>query len=592
MTHSQSDQAGDASSPKSSAPKRSQPHRGLLIGAGYFSDFHLDAWRRMPSAEIVCVCDLDQQRARESAARHGVPDSCQDVNEALARDDIDFIDIATGPTERLELVRAVLRQNLPVICQKPLANDFATAKQIIDLATQRNNVFMVHENFRFQPWHREIKRLIAEGVVGQRIHQINMRTRLGDGWGEDAYLSRQPYFRTMPRLLIHETGIHFIDTFRYLLGDVERCSARLHRHNDQIAGEDAGTLTLEFAGGATAIWDANRFNESTADDPRYTFGEMTVEGSGGTLRLDHDGTIRIQPLGEAESVHQYTKSHEGFAGDCVLACQQHFIDVIEGRTTCETAPDEYVKSLRVVEAAYESSRSGHPVNMRNFMADNGGVATSSSRRVIDLSLPINESLPNASIEPCKTIAADGWNATTIQLYSHCGTHMDAPKHFIDDAATLEQQTLSTCIGPARLVDLPDTPPSHAITVNDVHNAIGAVHEGDRLLFRTGWSERFGTPAYRDQLPRISLSLAEWLVQHKVALIGVEPPSVANVLDIAELTEVHQTLFRGGVVIVEGLTNLDQIQTNDFEFVALPLRIEGGDGCPVRAVAIVDESEAS
>ena len=71
----------------------------------------------------------------------------------------------------------------------------------------------------------------------------------------------------------------------------------------------------------------------------------------------------------------------------------------------------------------------------------------------------------------------------------------------------------------------------------------------------------------------------------MALIGVEPPSVADVNDLAELTEVHQTLFRGGVVIVEGLANLDQITQPEVEFIALPLKISGGDGCPVRAIAI-------
>jgi kynurenine formamidase len=106
-----------------------------------------------------------------------------------------------------------------------------------------------------------------------------------------------------------------------------------------------------------------------------------------------------------------------------------------------------------------------------------------------------------------------------------------------------------------------------------------------LLFRTDWSKRVGTPEYRDELPRISIELAHWLVARGVALIGVEPPSVADVNNIAELTEVHQVLFRGGVVIVEGLANLDRLTASEVEFIALPLNIVDGDGCPVRAIAI-------
>jgi kynurenine formamidase len=123
------------------------------------------------------------------------------------------------------------------------------------------------------------------------------------------------------------------------------------------------------------------------------------------------------------------------------------------------------------------------------------------------------------------------------------------------------------------------------TVADLTKAIGEVYPGDRLLFRTDWHKRFGSPEYRDELPRVSLELAEWLVERRVAMIGVEPPSVADVNNMRELTEVHQTLFHGGVLIVEGLANLDKITNHEVEFIALPLNIVGGDGCPVRAIAI-------
>jgi kynurenine formamidase len=106
-----------------------------------------------------------------------------------------------------------------------------------------------------------------------------------------------------------------------------------------------------------------------------------------------------------------------------------------------------------------------------------------------------------------------------------------------------------------------------------------------LLFRTDWHKRYGTPEYRNELPRISLALAHWLVERRVAMIGVEPPSVADVNNMQELTEVHQTLFRGNVLIVEGLAHLDQITSQTVEFIALPMKITGGDGSPVRAIAI-------
>lgn len=550
--------------------------RGVLIGAGYFSDFHLDAWRRLPGAEILCICDLNEDKARQAAAKYDIPNICTDPQEALQLDGIDFVDIATPPEARLELISLALRRALPVICQKPLAADFSTAKQIIGLASASPAPFMVHENFRFQPWYREIKALLQSGIIGTRLHSLNMRSRMGDGWGDQAYLSRQPYFRQMPRLLVHETGVHFVDTFRYLAGEIVECSASLRRLNPAIAGEDSGRLSFRFQSGAEAVWDANRYNESLSDDFRYTFGELLVEADGGSLWLAFDGSIRIKKLGQPHYLHDYQPSRQGFGGDCVYACQQHFLDVLDGQAVCETSPQEYEKSLRVVEALYASSRRNRPVSLHTSLQKSG--------RIIDLSLPVSNSLPGAEVRPAKLLAVDGWNATTLTLYSHAGTHMDAPLHFLPAGASLDQQNLAACCGPARLVHLTGVQPRQLLTVQDVEAAIGPVYPGDRLIFRTGWSERFGTPAYRQQLPRISLELAHWLVAQQVALIGVEGPSVADVNNLAELTEVHQTLFLGGIVIVEGLTNLHQITEPDFEFIALPLNISGGDGCPVRAIA--------
>jgi kynurenine formamidase len=83
----------------------------------------------------------------------------------------------------------------------------------------------------------------------------------------------------------------------------------------------------------------------------------------------------------------------------------------------------------------------------------------------------------------------------------------------------------------------------------------------------------------------SAGLAKWPVERQVALIGVEPPSVADVNAMPELTEVHQILFRGNVAIVEGLAHLDQLRHDEVEFITLPLKVAKGDGSPVRAIAI-------
>jgi predicted dehydrogenase len=185
----------------------------------------------------------------------------------------DFVDIITPPATHLSLTRLAAARGVHVLCQKALAASADEAVLIVEEAERAGIRLMVHDNFRFQPWHREARALIARGAIG-RLHSIACRTRMGDGWQPDAYLSRQPYFRSMPQLLIFETGVHFVDVYRSLAGEVSAVFARLRRMNPDIAGEDAGIVVFQFASGALGTWDANRYNESTSSDPRYTFGEF------------------------------------------------------------------------------------------------------------------------------------------------------------------------------------------------------------------------------------------------------------------------------------------------------------------------------
>ena len=210
-----------------------------------------------------------------------------------------------------------------------------------------------------------------------------------------------------------------------------------------------------------------------------------------------------------------------------------------------------------------------------------------TRRIVDLTLTMDRHMRGVDIRPVRILETDGWNTTTLSLYSHCGTHLDAPRHFLPGGRGVEDQELAVCLGPARVIDLTPVTPHQQIVPGDLQRAAGQVEPGDRLLLRTDWHQRYGTPEYRDALPRISLELAQWLVERRVALVGVEPPSVADVNNRQELIEVHQTLLGGNILVVEGLAHLDQLVSSVVEFIALPLKVRGGDGSPVRAIALED-----
>jgi predicted dehydrogenase len=335
--------------------------KGVAIGAGYFSQFHFDAWSRLDDVELAAICDLDREKAEQAAHRHGVRKCYHDFEEMLDAEAPDFVDIITRPDSHLALTRQAAERGIAIICQKPLCPTFSEAKELVATAATSGVPLMVHENFRFQPWYREIDCLLRNHTIGDRLHTISVRCRTGDGWQPDAYLARQPYFRDMERFLIFETGVHFIDTFRFLAGEIEGVYASLRKLHSEIAGEDAGMVLFEFSSGAQGIWDANRFNEPNVEDPRYTFGEVLVEANGGSIRLYADGRLTVQSLGEAERIHDYAHVKRNFASDCVLATQKHFVRCLRESCPFETSGEDYLRTLAVQEAVYESAASRQPV---------------------------------------------------------------------------------------------------------------------------------------------------------------------------------------------------------------------------------------
>lgn len=337
--------------------------KGVCIGAGYFSQFHFEAWQRMNDVLITGICDTQEGRAEKVRQTYGFKNAYTRIEAMLSEEEPDFIDIITPPNTHLELCHLAATKGIHIICQKPLAPSLEEAGQLTKLISNSPCRMMVHENFRFQPWHREIKKLLNSQTIGSKIHTINLRMRMGDGWQTDAYMDRQPYFREMERLLIYETGIHFIDVFRFFFGEVASVSAKLRTLNSNIKGEDFAWVNFEFDSGVLGFLDANRYNESTAKNPRLTFGHWLIEGDKGALRLYEDGSISIQKLGGPELRHGYSFKDQNFAGDCVYNTQRHFVESLHDNTPFETSVSDYMNNLRVQEAIYTSHLENRPISM-------------------------------------------------------------------------------------------------------------------------------------------------------------------------------------------------------------------------------------
>ncbi len=340
------------------------PLKGVCLGAGYFSRFQYEAWQRLPEVKIVALANRSLAKAQATAAPYQIPRAYgwTQLATMLDTERPDFIDIITPPETHLEAVELAAARGIAIICQKPLAPTWDESVAVVAAAQRAGVPFMVHENWRWQPWYREIKRQLAAGVIGE-LFSVAVRMRMGDGWPADAYLARQPFFRTYPRLFVYETGVHFLDTFRYLGGEISSVYARLQKRNPAIRGEDAGQIVCGFGRGATAILDASRYNEADTADARYTFGTMRLDGSRGHLELDLEGNLTLKLLGQPAQRLDYPHTREGFAGDSVYAVQRHFVDSLRAGTPFESTGEDYLRTVALVEACYRSAESNQVVKI-------------------------------------------------------------------------------------------------------------------------------------------------------------------------------------------------------------------------------------
>ncbi len=341
-----------------------EPVRVCVVGTGFFSRFHYDAWSRIAGVEVVALCAETPEQAREASERLGVERYYSDLDRMLTVETPDLLDIVTPPPTHRRFIECAVSRGVAVICQKPFCTSLEEAQAVVDGIERDGGFVVVHENFRFQPWYRQIRRLLDGRVLGD-IYQATFRLRPGDGQGPSAYLDRQPYFQTMERFLVHETAIHFIDVFRFLFGDVKQLYASLSRLNPAIAGEDAGVIVMDHDSGVRTLFDGNRLVDHAAGNHRLTMGEMLVEGADAVARLDGWGRLWLRGHGAAdETPVAYDWTDRGFAGDCVYSLQRHVIDHLLNQTPVSNSARDYLANLRLEETVYTSSAEGRRIALQ------------------------------------------------------------------------------------------------------------------------------------------------------------------------------------------------------------------------------------
>lgn len=336
------------------------PFRFGVIGCGFFAQTQMFAWREIKEVELVAVCDIDPARAEQAAREFGAPRFYTDAGQMLDSESLDFVDIVTTPPSHRPLVELAAGRGVDVICQKPMAWSMEDGRAMVAACRQAGIRFMVHENWRWQTPIREFKRRLDEDVIGRPFFgRVSFRSDFDPFPG-------QAWLRETPRFVIIESGIHQLDTTRFLFGEARSLFCQTGRMNPTIKGEDVATILLGM-GDMTCIVDLSFATVTEHQTFPQTF--ITAEGPKGVLYLGADyrlyltrpGSMEVRTLPDPE--HAWTDRPWHVMQDSALHIQRHWVDCLQTGQTPENSGEDNLRSLELVFGAYESAETNtayHP----------------------------------------------------------------------------------------------------------------------------------------------------------------------------------------------------------------------------------------
>jgi predicted dehydrogenase len=335
------------------------PLKVAVIGAGFWSQFQIPAWLELPNVECVAVCDINADKAKSLADRFRVPRHFQDPEELLRSTRPDVVDVITSPETHRDMVALAARHRVPVICQKPLANDLKTAEEMVRLCREANVPLFVHENWRWQRPLREVKKVLDSGVLGKpfRAH-IDFSSSF-------PVFDNQPFLRELDKFILSDMGVHILDVVRFFFGEADWLICRVQRINPTIRGEDVATVFLQMKNETTVTCTLSY--ASRLERERFPEAFVLIEAERGSLELAPDFWIRVTDEEGTKSrrcpprMYSWADPSYALIHSSIVDCHQNLVDGLVGKGQAETTGEDNLRTLELVFGSYESARLGQPV---------------------------------------------------------------------------------------------------------------------------------------------------------------------------------------------------------------------------------------
>jgi predicted dehydrogenase len=345
--------------------------RLAVIGTGGMANWHAENFRKIPSCKIVAACDVDAARAKAFAEKHGIPQSFSSAEDLLAGAEFDAVTIVTPDAFHAPVSLLCLKAGKHVLCEKPLALNYADAKKMVQAAKKAGVVNMVNFSYRDWPCIQAATKAVANGEIGEIRHveasylQAWLASSAWGDWRENpAWLWRLSSAHGSKGAL-GDVGVHIVDYATLPCGPIKEVYCRMrafHKAPGDRVGEykldanDSAVLNVEFASGAlgtihTSRWVGGHGNRLA----------LKIAGTKGTISMDSEISTTAFKICNGKWLNK--AEWREVACKPVPTNYQRFISAIQSGTPGEADFARGAEVQKVLDACFESEKSKRPIRL-------------------------------------------------------------------------------------------------------------------------------------------------------------------------------------------------------------------------------------
>jgi predicted dehydrogenase len=338
-----------------------KPLKFAVIGCGFWSQYQIAAWKELPKAELVAVCDLDEGKAKATAKKFGAPRYYTDAAELFRNETLDFADIITTVESHATFVEMAALHGVPAICQKPLGPDLTTAKRMVETCLQAGVPLFVHENFRWQAPIRQLKSILDSGEIGE---VFKGRVTFCSAF---PVFENQPFLAELDRFILADIGSHILDIVRFLFGEVDNLRCLTRRVNPKIKGEDVANVLMQMKNGTHCYAEMSYASFLEKEAFPQTF--VLAEGSKGSVHLGYDFKLKVttregtKELAAPPPMYDWVNPDYALAQSCMVELNRDFLTALQKDQSAEITGIDNYRTMQLVYACYDSAATGQVITI-------------------------------------------------------------------------------------------------------------------------------------------------------------------------------------------------------------------------------------